>query len=96
MTECPYCHCDPVMEFHAVNCRTHDELKAAIERYGIHASRIGALYDPDGSDPLAVIRDEYGVLRPVGSFTRLKNATVVDGQIRRTEKDVVVLEPKNA
>lgn len=38
----------------------------------IRASRIGGEYDPDGSDPVLVIRDEHGVLRAVSSYTPLK------------------------
>lgn len=58
----------------------------------IRASHIGAEYDPERGDPLLVVRDEYGVLRPLSNPKRLANASVVSGMLKRVERDVLVLE----
>lgn len=60
----------------------------------IRASRIGGEYDPDGSDPVLVIRDEHGVLRTFTKITRLREG-YVRGNLKGYE-DVLVLELEDA
>lgn len=59
----------------------------------IRASRIGAEYDPERSDPVLVARNEWGVLRPVTEYVRTKGA-LVSGELAGYD-DVLVMEPRH-